>query len=265
MDLRLASIHVHPVKSLGGFAVEEARLTDRGLQHDRRWMLVDEQGTFQTQRELAAMACLHCEALPDGFRVRDVRNGSTLELPWALSEGESQKVSVWSDALYALHGEARWDAWFSAALERPVRLVYMPDATKRRTDGRYAKGLTSLSDGFPFLIVSKASLDDLNARLPSPIGMERFRPNLVVGGGTPFQEDTWTAIRIGEARFQLVKPCARCVVITTDQQSGERGKEPLRTLATYRSVRNKVMFGMNAVGDFSGVVRVGDLVTLQQA
>jgi uncharacterized protein len=265
MSLTLRSIHVHPVKSLGGFAVEEARLTDRGLEHDRRWMLVDENGTFQTQRELATMACLHCSPLPNGFRVKDVRNGSSLDLPWSMSEGERQKVSVWSDTLSALHGEPLWDAWFSEALERLVRLVYMPDAAERRTDGSYASSLTSLSDDFPYLIASLPSLDDLNARLPAPIGMERFRPNFVVAGGTPFQEDTWTEIRIGDARFQLVKPCARCVVTTTDQNTGERSKEPLRTLATYRSIGNKVMFGMNAVGDVDGMVRAGDIVTLTSA
>lgn len=260
MSLHLASIHVYPVKSLGGFAVQEARLTDRGLEHDRRWMLVDEQGTFMTQRELASMACLHCSPLPSGFRVTDLRNGSTIELPWSLAEGERHKVSVWSDVLSALHGEAAWDAWFSASLERPVRLMYMPNASKRCTDGRYAKGLTSLSDGFPYLIVSQASLDELNTRLSAPIGMERFRANLAVAGGTAFQEDAWSNIQIGDARFQLVKPCARCVVITTDQRTGERSKEPLRTLATYRSKGNKVLFGMNAVGDVSGALRVGDVV-----
>jgi len=261
VSLTLASIHVYPVKSLGGFSVQEAQLSDRGLEHDRRWMLVDEAGTFQTQRELGAMACLHTAPAATGFQVTDVRDGSTLQLPWALSEGERQRVSVWSDAVNSLQGEAHWDAWFSERLDRPVHLVYMPDASKRRTDGRYAKGLTSLSDGFPYLIVSQASLDDLNSRLPAPIGMERFRANLVVAGGSPFQEDAWGDVIIGQARFRLVKPCARCIVITTDQRTGERGKEPLRTLATYRSKGNKVMFGMNAVGDAEGLLRVGDLVT----
>jgi len=261
MSLELASIHVYPIKSLGGFAVAEARLTDRGLQHDRRWMLVDEAGNFMTQREVGTMACLHTSAATEGFRVTDILTGATLDLPWSLSAGTERMCSVWSDRVRTLVGEPAWSAWFSAQLGRSVQLVYMPDATKRRTDGRYAKGLTSLSDGFPFLIVSQASLDDLNARLPSPIGMERFRPNLVIAGGTAFQEDAWTDIRIGDARFQLVKPCARCVVITTDQRTGVRDKEPLRTLATYRSKGNKVLFGMNAVGDASGSVRVGDLVS----
>jgi uncharacterized protein YcbX len=261
MAITLASIHVYPVKSLGGFAVEEAQLTDRGLEHDRRWMLVDEAGNFMTQREVGTMACLHTSAASEGFRVSDIRSGATLDLPWSLSAGTERMCSVWSDRVRTIVGEPAWSAWFSAQLGRSVQLVYMPDATKRRTDGRYAKGLTSLSDGFPFLIVSQASLDELNGRLPSPIGMERFRPNLIITGGTAFQEDTWTDIRIGDARFQLVKPCARCVVITTDQRTGERSKEPLRTLATYRSKGNKVMFGMNAVGDATGSIRVGDLVS----
>jgi uncharacterized protein YcbX len=261
MSLTLRSIHVHPVKSLGGFAVEEARLTDRGLEHDRRWMLVDEGGRFLSQRELAAMACLHCGPTADGFRVSDVRNGDRIELPCSIIGGVRHPVTVWDDPVEALLGDHTWNRWFSKRLGRDVQLVYMPDSSERPTDAQYANGLTSLSDGFPFLIVSQASLDDLNARLPAPIGMERFRPNLVIAGGSPFQEDAWGRIHIGTVSFELVKPCARCVIVTTDQRTGERGKEPLRTLASYRSEGNKVLFGMNAVGDVEGVVRVGDPVT----
>jgi len=264
MSLHLASIHVYPVKSLGGFAISEAALTDRGLAYDRRWMLVDEAGTFRSQRELPAMACLHTVSGSDGFRVTDVRDGSTLQLPWTLAEGERQRVTVWSDVVTTLRGESTWDDWFSERLQQQVHLVCMPDATKRRTDGRYARCLTSLSDGFPLLVVSQASLDDLNRRLVeqgnAPVPMDRFRPNLVIGGGMAFQEDGWQGIRVGQANFKLVKPCARCVVVTTDQRTGERGSEPLRTLATYRSTRNKVMFGVNAVGEDSGTIRAGDPV-----
>ncbi len=263
MKLSLASIHVYPVKSLGGFTVEEANLTDRGLEHDRRWMLVDPEGVFLTQREHAAMACLHINALESGFRVTDVRNGATLDLPWTMETAEERMCGVWSARVRTLRGIAGWNAWFSQQLGASVELVFMPDATKRRTDGRYAKGLTSLSDGFPYLIVSEASLDDLNERLDEPVPVDRFRPNLVIAGGAPFQEDGWKEITIGEASFQLVKPCARCVIISTDQESGARGKEPLRTLATYRSLGSKVLFGMNAMGVQSGTVRIGDAVVLR--
>lgn len=262
--LTLAEIRIHPVKSLGGFTAPEAQLTDRGLEHDRRWMLVDEQGGFVTQRELSTLACLHTASRPAGFRVTDTRDGATLDLPWRLDAGVERMCTVWSDRVRSLVGDAAWSAWFSARLGRPVDLVYMPEATRRRTDGRYAKGLTSLSDGFPYLVISQASLDELNARLDHPVPMDRFRPNLVIAGGTAFQEDGWTELTIGASRFQLVKPCARCVMVTTDQHSGARSVEPLHTLATYRRQGNKVMFGVNAMGDAAGVLRVGDPVRARE-
>ncbi|MBK9177708.1 MAG: MOSC domain-containing protein [Flavobacteriales bacterium] len=260
MSLTLASIHIYPIKSLGGFSVQQARLTDRGLEHDRRWMLVDEEGRFITQRECPAMACLHCEEQEDGFGVVDLRSGDLLLLPWSFNSSAWATVEVWDDRLRLCLTRHEWSVWFSKRLDRELNLVYMPDSAARPIDSRYAEGLTSLSDGYPYLIVSKASLDDLNARLPEPVDMERFRPNLVIAGGAAFQEDNWKELAIGSTRFQLVKPCARCVITTTDQRTGERGKEPLRTLASYRSTGNKVLFGMNAVARGGDVLRVGDLV-----
>lgn len=258
--LHLATIHIHPVKSLGGFSVAEARLTDRGLEHDRRWMLVDAQGRFLSQRELPQLACLHTAPLVDGFRVTDRRDGRTIELPWALQQGVVQRTQVWSDPVDAIAAPHEVNAWFRQRLGQPCQLVYMPDAALRPTDTQYADALTALSDGFPYLIISQASLDDLNARLDTPIPMDRFRPNLVIAGGESYQEDKWRTIRIGTCTFQLVKPCSRCVITTTDQRTGARGKEPLRTLATYRKHGHDVNFGMNAVVVAGDVVRVGDLV-----
>lgn len=269
MSLSLASIHIYPIKSLGGFPVQEARLTDRGLQHDRRWMLVDPEGRFVSQRECPAMACLHCEEQDDGFGVIDLRTGDLLYLPWTFVGKAWSDVMVWDDRLRLCLTRPEWSHWFSKRLGRELNLVYMPDSATRPTDGRYAEGLTSLSDGFPYLIISQASLDDLNARGAqwsgaqmtawSPVPMERFRPNIVVAGGSAYQEDDWKEITIGEARFKLVKPCVRCVITTTDQRTGERGKEPLRTLAAYRAREGNVMFGMNAMGEGHSI-RVGDLV-----
>ncbi|MCC7502248.1 MAG: MOSC domain-containing protein [Flavobacteriales bacterium] len=261
-DLTLASIRCYPIKSLGGFSVKEAQLTDRGLEHDRRWMFVDEAGVFLSQRELAMMACLHTSALPDGFRITDMRDGSSLDLPWRISKGANLTTRIWDDSVDTLVGDVAWSQWLSDRVGRSVRLVFMPNATNRITDVRYAESLTSLSDGFPYLIVSQASLDDLNARLEEPVPMERFRPNLVITGGSAFQEDAWKKIAIGAVNFQLVKPCARCMIITTDQRTGQRGKEPLRTLATYRGDGEKVLFGMNAIGSTSGMIRAGDQVTV---
>ena len=265
MSLAVASLHVYPIKSLGGFMLNEAHLTDRGFEHDRRWMLVDEAGVFVTQREAPEMACLHLRPKNNGSQVVDIRTDRTLDLPWTIAAGVERMCSVWSDRVRTVVGDEAWSAWFSECLGRSVTLVHMPMRTRRRVDGRYAQGLTSLSDSFPYLIISQASLDELNGRSEVPVGMDRFRPNIVLAGGHAFQEDTFAQIRIGDVRFHLVKPCARCVIVTTDQRTGERGKEPLRTLATYRSSNNKVLFGMNAMGDGDGIVRVGDEVTILAA
>lgn len=265
MSLSVASIHVYPIKSLGGFTVQEGRLTDRGLEHDRRWMLIDGGGRFVSQRELPAMACLHCTPLPNGFRITDVRDGDALHMPWRTSHGTERSASVWDDVVTVISAPSELSNWIRGKLDNDLTLVYMPDQSTRPTDVRYADAATSLSDGFPYLIISQASLDDLNARIDTAarVPMDRFRPNIVVAGGTAFQEDDWRSITIGQARFQLVKPCARCPIPTTDQRTGERGKEPLRTLATYRrrGVGEGVFFGMNAIADGEGSVRTGDLVT----
>ncbi len=267
MNLSVASLHVYPIKSLGGFYVDTAELTDRGFKHDRRWMLVDEQLRFLSQREIAAMACLHCSPITNGFRVTDLRDGSSMDLPWMIDSDARVSGSVWDDAVELVLAPSPLSDWFSQKLSMRLSLAYMPSDSIRPTDQRYAKGITSLSDGFPYLIISHASLDDLNARIEEPIPMERFRPNIVIGGGRAFQEDGWKEITIGAVRFSLVKPCSRCVITTIDQNTGQRGKEPLRTLASYRkrvaadgSLR--VDFGMNAMGPVSGIVDVGDTILL---
>ncbi|MEO8067357.1 MAG: MOSC N-terminal beta barrel domain-containing protein [Flavobacteriales bacterium] len=268
MSLTVASLHIHPIKSLGGFSVPEARITDRGFAHDRRWMLVDGSGRFISQRENARMACLHCAPWAGGFRVTDIRNSGSIDLPWTITTGTATQTTIWNDPVITLDAPPEVSAWFTRGLEMDVRLVFMPDNAMRPVDPTYAQGINSLSDGYPYLILSQASLDDLNARVahsssPSAgerIPMDRFRPNIVITGGSAHQEDGWKDISIGSARFALVKPCARCMIPTIDQRTGERGKEPSRTLATYRAYDNKVLFGMNAMATKGDVVRVGDLV-----
>lgn len=266
MALTLASIHRYPIKSLGGHALREARVTPIGLEHDRRWMLIDAEGRFLSQREVPLMALLHTAVADAGFTVTDTRTGDVLTLPWSLAQGETRRASVWDDVVDVLPAPEVLTDWFVQRLPRVQALVFQPPSARRIIDPAYAQGLTSLSDGFPYLIISQASLDDLNGRLAAPLPMDRFRPNLVIGGGDAFQEDGWRSIAIGRTRFALVKPCARCVITTTDQRTGERGPEPLRTLAGYRHrVRangaQAVDFGMNAVCLAGDVVRVGDLVS----
>jgi uncharacterized protein YcbX len=268
MDLRLASLHRYPIKSVGGMAADVCTLSDRGLQHDRRWMLVDAEGRFVSQRELPVLAQLHTTVLLDGFRVHDTRDGSHLDLPWTLEASSTRMCSVWSDRVRCIPAPREANAWFTERCGSPVELVYQPDGTRRRTDGRYANALTSLSDGFPYLVVNAASLRDLNMRGELkqgtawvPITMDRFRPNLVIDGAAPWAEDDWASLTVGGLHFDLVKPCARCVIVNTDQATGARHTEPLRTLATFRTKGNKVLFGVNAVCADEGSLQVGDLVT----
>ncbi|MBK6832156.1 MAG: MOSC domain-containing protein [Flavobacteriales bacterium] len=283
MNIVVASLHVYPIKSLGGFSVNSARITDRGFEHDRRWMLVDANGRFITQREVPTMACLHCTPITNGLRVTDVRDGDHIDVPLGLHVGARSRARVFDDEVDVQHSPTNVSAWFAEKLNVTCSLVFMPDRAQRPVDTRYATGLTSLSDGFPYVVLSQASLDDLNARGVSwshtrmtpvrgpgqawaHVPMDRFRPNIVIKGGSAFQEDGWKEIRIGSARFALVKPCGRCVIPTTDQLTGERSKEPTRTLATYRRRPGtegevKVDFGMNAMAVSGDVVHVGDLVT----
>ena len=258
--LRVASLHIHPVKSLGGFPVNEAVITPRGFQHDRRWMLVDGDGVFITQRELPRMALLRGSPRPDGFRVTDTQDGEVLDLPWMIAQGERRRARIWSDEVEVLHAPVEVSAWFADRLGITCSLVHMPESSRRPINPAYAQGVTALNDGYPYLILSQASVDDLNARMDQPVPMDRFRPSIVVAGGEPYQEDAWTDVVIGDAQFRLVKPCARCAITTTDQRTGERGKEPLRTLASYRRTGHDVNFGMNAVVLEGDRVRLGDPV-----
>jgi uncharacterized protein len=247
-------------------------------------MLVDVNGRFITQREVPTMARLHCSVVADGFRVTDTRDGAVIHLPWAIRSGLRRQASVFSDTVEVLDAPTGLSSWFSQQLQLACALVYMPDDSLRAVDPTYATGITSLSDGYPYLIVSQASLDDLNAKIRAdqmisgsddqmmgseapPLTMDRFRPNIVIAGGTAFQEDGWKRITIGDTSFSVVKPCGRCVIPTTDQRTGERGIEPTRTLASYRkrvteSGAVRVDFGMNAMANAAGTIRSGMVVSI---
>ncbi|HWB93488.1 MAG TPA: MOSC domain-containing protein, partial [Puia sp.] len=228
--------------------------------HDRRWMLVDADNVFMTQRELPAMALIRPSFGEEGLRVESRLHPEPLFIPYRPVSGEFTEVRVWDDGCRAQFVSGEADAWFSAALGRACRLVYMPDEILRVTDQRYAPpgSVTSFADAFPFLLIGQASLDELNGRLSQAIDITRFRPNIVFTGGEPFLEDSLGEFSIGAVRFQGVKLCARCPIPTIDPGTAERGKEPLRTLATYRMQNNKVYFGQNLVHQGVGEIAVGD-------
>ena len=254
----LTGLSVYPIKSAAGTAVEEWEVDSFGLRHDRRWMVIDRQGQLVTQRSRPQLALVRPVIDGDTLRVT-APDLPVLELPLRPQTSVTTTAVVWDDACEAVWTGERPAAWFSAALGMPCSLVYMPDETVRPADPIFAPpGVrVSFADAFPFLMISEESLEDLNARLPTPLPMKRFRPNLVIRGAGSFAEDSLGAFRIGEIEFRAVKPCGRCVVTTTDQETTERGVEPLRTLATYRKVGGEVMFGQNVIHLGTGHLSVG--------
>ena len=257
MTLHLSSIHVYPVKSCGGCSPGEWDVDDFGLRHDRRWMVADLTGDFVTQREEPRLALVR-PVLVDHSLVLRAPGMPELALPLVPRVRERVKVQVWGDITEGVPVSSEAAQWLSRFLGRLVRLVWMPNDVVRDTDPEYAVGhRVSFADGFGFLLISEASLTELNRRLQVPLPMNRFRPNLVVSGSEPFAEDGWREVRLGALELTVVKPCARCVTTTTDQETAERGVEPLRTLARFRKDNGKVMFGQNLVHRGSGRIAVG--------
>ena len=263
--LLLSEIWAYPIKSLGGIALQEAKVEPRGLKYDRRWMLVDGDGRFVSQREIPSMALLGTAVEPPHLNVFWKKNpGEKIQVPLEVPANDLEKmqVEIWDDKCSAQVFPKEINDWFSESLKQNLRLVVMPETTRRWADGRYApQGQhVSFADGFPFLLIGQASLDDLNSRLAQPLPMNRFRPNFVFNGGAPFEEDSWKQFAINNQQFGCVKPCGRCIIPTTDQETAIRAAEPLKTLATFRQSGHKILFGQNVVwlGEGEARVRVGD-------
>jgi uncharacterized protein YcbX len=259
-EFLISELLIYPVKSLGGLSVKSAVLTDRGFEYDRRFMLIDAHNRFVTQREFPELAFFKTAILGDQLLITDKRDGSSVAVSLIAVEGEQIGVQIWDDHCQAMLLDNAIADWFSARLSQSVQLVYMPDESHRRVDPAYAGNgeLTSFSDGYPVLIIGEESLKGLNARLENPIPMDRFRPNIVFSGGYPHVEDTFNVFRAGGVELHAVKPCARCVMTTTDQETGQRTAEPLKTLSKYRSQHNKIYFGQNLLASNTGEVRLGD-------
>lgn len=256
--LVLSGLFRYPVKSLRGMGLDRVGLDARGFSLDRRWMLVDRQGLFLTQRELPRMTLVRT-SIQSGRLTLQAPGMNDLLLPPESDSDETVPVKVWRDKCLARSAGKDADNWLSGFLDTGCRLVYLPDDQLRQVDLDYAdKGdQTGFSDGFPLLLISEASLQDLNSRLPEPLPMERFRPNLVVSGCEPYAEDRWKRIRIGEIEFKLVKPCSRCAITTVNPESAQTGVEPLKTLSSYRREGNRVYFGQNLIHTGIGELGLG--------
>ena len=264
MTLRLTGLTIYPIKSARGISLSESPVDEFGLSHDRRWMVVDRNGEFISQRSHPRLALVTPE-IGDGALLISAPDMPVLEVPLQPLESVLTRVRIWDDTVEATWLGERAAHWFSQFLECSCSLVHMSKHTERPANPTYAPLGTrvSFADAYPFLLISEESLADLNGRLDEPLPMNRFRPNLVIAGATPYAEDRWDRIQISNLRLRLVKPCDRCVITTTDQTTTERGREPLRTLSTYRKVNGQVMFGQNAVHEQTGRLRLGDAVVVK--
>ena len=265
--LKLSEIYIYPVKSLGGICLEKSNITTRGLENDRRFMLVNENGRFLSQREYPQLAVFKTAIKGDFLEITHKKTSQNLTINLSYNSNLPLiSVTIWDDETLAIEVSSEATNWFSEALGVLTRLVYMPEESQRKTDAQYAltgKEITSFSDGYPILIIGQSSLDDLNNRLENPVNINRFRPNFVVANSEPFEEDAWHEFTIGNVRFFGVKPCARCIMTTIDQETGEKkGKEPLLTLNNYRKVNDKILLGQNVLISQLGTVSIGDDVTV---
>ena len=265
--LQLSEIWIYPIKSLAGIPLSTSKVLPSGLEHDRRWMLVDQEGVFISQRETPQLALFY-PSIEGGFMSIKHADESKGSVKFSLSQKVNSalvEVTVWDDVVAASEVSPEVSAWFTEILGFPVRLVYMPQESLRAVDLNYTisnTDSTAFSDGFPFLIIGQSSLEDLNSRMENPITIKRFRPNFVFTGGKPYDEETWKEFRIGGLLFYGVKPSGRCIVINVDPEKGKvSGKDPLLTLSKYKKVGEKVIFGQNLITKQEGVLHVGATIS----
>ncbi|CAN5399965.1 MOSC domain-containing protein [soil metagenome] len=284
--MHISEINIYPVKSLKGISVDAAMVEERGLQYDRRWMLTTPDGMFFTQREFPRMATMSVWIEDDGSGLGVAAEGfGDVFIPIESDTHRRQQVTIWHSVCEGSVYGGALNEWFSDVLGTDCQLVYMSDDSRREISERFNNGgeIISFADGYPLLLISEASLEDLNKRLDTShaggmpvvqLPINRFRPNIVISGSDAFAEDTWKRLRVGEAIFRGTKPCERCVITTIDQSRGEvAGKEPLKTLASFRMAKDvvpdrldelgmnptAVLFGQNLIGETPGTtIGVGD-------
>ncbi|MDZ4834040.1 MAG: MOSC domain-containing protein [Candidatus Melainabacteria bacterium] len=284
--LIVTALHYYPIKSCAGIAINSAEIGARGIKDDRGWLVVDAKNRFVTQREIPKMALIKGTVQENGL-ARMIKLEAPglppLLVPEAIASNPSNELAdrsvvVWDDTCNAIDQGDEAANWLTRYLGKAsLRLVRMEQDNIRpvkseRDDATESR--VAFQDGYPFLILTSASLDELNRRLEQstqtegqflelPLPMDRFRPNIVIEGAEPFAEDDWKEIRIGDVVFELDSGCPRCTITTVNQKTADRGIEPLKTLAKFRKTEdNKVMFGQNAIHRNSGAIKVGDEVAI---
>lgn len=250
----------YPIKGASGISTKNAFAGYEGLKNDRRWMLVDQNGRFVSQREYPELA-----------RVKQtIENGSltvsygeeSISFPYTSHNNEPIHVTIWDDSVKAISANKMLHEFFSQILGRSVRLVYMQESGDRfkKVKNSHTYVPVTFADGYPYLFLGTASLDLLNQKLEKPLPFNRFRANIIIETYEPHEEDIWDTIRIGGVVFKMVKTCPRCVVTTIDQKTVMRSAEPLKTLATYRKFGNEIHFAMNAIALNEGYIYMDDEV-----
>lgn len=259
--MKITSITTYPIKSLGGVALERSALTAAGLQHDREWMLVDENGKLVSQREFPVLSLFRVLLFEDRLHV--IYNDNMCVIPFSFQGNNKIACKIFStDVIGGIVDQSISD-WFSAHLDCTVHLVRAL-SDEPRTVKNHPDSAVLFPDSSPFLFISEASLSHLNDKLDRPVLMNRFRPNIVFDAATPHIEDDFTSIYINDAKFEGIKNCGRCKMTTIDQRTGEIGIEPLRTLATYRKQENKILFGryLACKNWTEKVIQVGDQIRI---
>lgn len=262
----LSNIFIYPIKSLPGIALQTALTEMRGLKYDRRWMLIDSNNRFISQREFPKLTLLNIQLSEPTIKVTDNELG-TLQFSIEDSNNNLLSVQVWDDQFLASEVSSHANDWFSDYLKSPVRLVKITDASVRPIPSKYGiePSNVSFADGYPYLLTSTTSLKELNDRLSQPIEMIRFRPNFIIEGmETAFEEDLLSTFNIGNCTFRAIKPCGRCIMVNIDPNSAISSKEPLAVLSKFRRDGNKVLFGMNVISIQNGIIRIGDKLIYQK-
>jgi MOSC domain-containing protein len=259
-EIVLKSIRIYPIKACGGVEVTQAQMEERGLQYDRRWMVMGDAETHFDQLHHPRLASVVPQIHEDGLLLH-APGMSPLRVAFHLAQTAPVSVRISRSVCQVIPVSREADEWFQDFLHTRCRLVFMPETERRAVNPEYALNddIVSFASGYPFHVISEASVAHLNQLLDTPVPWDRFRPNLVATGAPAFAEDAWQTIRINQQVFQVVKPCDRCAITTVDQATGEvAGKEPLRTLARFRTVRQKVLFGQYLLAETRGILRVGD-------
>ena len=256
-ELELTRLFIYPLKSARGIEVASANVMERGLEHDRRFMLVDPDGNLVTARQQAKLLTVSTR-LESEHLILNAPKMSELRVPLQ-PEGPERQVRVWADWMLALDVGPEAGKWFSDLFTSSLSLVWMPDRSERQMNPDFGPSRLSFADGNPLHLIQESSLSDLETRVGMPLGVERFRPNLVVSGKPAYSEDGWSKLHLGSLEFKVHEACARCMMLNLEPESGSIGLEPLRTLAAYRRQGKKVLFGQHLHALNLDELRVGEL------